>query len=337
MQPMKSKVNETLLPQATDDESHLSRGRTVMAQEAQSVELMATRLDSSFTTAVNLILACEGRVIVTGIGKSGHIARKIAATLMSTGTPAFFLHPAEGVHGDLGMLQRGDLIIAVSKSGSTTELEMIFPTIQRLGLKSIVLTGQMRSALASKVDVALDCSVETEACPHNLAPTSSATCALVMGDALAIAALQARKFTSEQFANLHPAGSLGQRLLLRVRDKMHIGSEIPVVLAQSKVRDTIFEITGKRLGCAIVVDAEKRLLGMFTDGDLRRLTARDEKFLDLPTSAGMTPAPKRIEPDALLNEALELMEKFRITALPVVTEESVVCGVLHLHDILDTR
>jgi len=314
-----------------------NKGKSVIRQEAEALLAMESRVGEAFTQAVRMVLACKGRVILTGIGKSGHIARKIAATFMSTGTPAFFLHPAEGVHGDLGMLQKDDLLIAISKSGSTTELEMIFPSVHRLGIKSILLTGQSQSRLARLVDLALDCSVEAEACPHNLAPTTSATCALVMGDALAVAVLEERNFTSEQFAALHPAGALGQRLLLRVRDKMHVGAEIPRVEPSRKARDTIFEITGKRLGCAIVVDERGRLVGMFTDGDLRRLTVRAENFLDLPTSDGMTTNPQTIDPDALLNEALTLMEKHSITALPVVEADGVVCGILHLHDILSGR
>lgn len=211
------------------DSSHLTHGREVILQEAEAVRALAERLDKNFDRAVDLIIGCQGRIILTGIGKSGHVARKLAATFTSTGAPAFFLHPAEGAHGDLGLLQKGDLLIALSKSGSTVELEMIFPAVIRLGLKSILLTGQAKSALADKVDVTLDCAVAAEACPHNLAPTTSATAAMVMGHALAIAALRARNFSSEQFADLHPAGALGQRLQLRVRDRMHTGESLPIV------------------------------------------------------------------------------------------------------------
>lgn len=315
------------------DSSHLKHGRDVIAQEAEAVHALADRLDENFGRAVELIIGCQGRIILTGIGKSGHVARKLAATFTSTGAPAFFLHPAEGAHGDLGLLQKGDLLIALSKSGSTVELEMIFPSVNRLGLKSILLTGRMGSALSEKVDVTLDCAVAAEACPHNLAPTTSATAAMVMGHALAIAALKARNFSSEQFADLHPAGALGQRLQLRVRDRMHSGESLPVVGPEKLVRDTIFEITGKRFGCALVCDSHRRLLGIFTDGDLRRLTMREDDFLNLPTESGMTAAPRHIGPDALLDEALSLMEKHAITVLPVV-EAKVVCGILHMHDIL---
>ncbi|MFQ5607911.1 MAG: SIS domain-containing protein [Candidatus Zixiibacteriota bacterium] len=317
-----------------DDDNQVNHGREVILQEAEAVRALAERLDERFARAVKLITACRGRVILTGIGKSGHIARKLAATFTSTGAPAFFLHPAEGAHGDLGLLQKGDLLIALSKSGSTVELEMVFPSVTKLGLKSILLTGQIQSALAERVDVALDCTVAAEACPHNLAPTTSATAAMVMGHALAIAALRVRNFTSEQFADLHPAGSLGQRLLLRVRDRMHTGEAIPIVEPERLVRDTLFEITGKRLGCALVCDNERRLLGIFTDGDLRRLTVSGDGFLNLPTRAGMTATPQRIDPEALLDEALALMEKRSITALPVTDESHAVVGILHLHDIL---
>lgn len=318
----------------SEQQSALESGLSVIRQEAEAVRKMADRLDESFTRAVELIVSCRGRIIFTGIGKSGHIARKLAATFTSTGAPAFFLHPAEGVHGDLGMLQKDDLFVAVSKSGSTAELEMIFPSVSRLGVKSILLTGYTKSSLSSRVDVTLDCAVESEACPHNLAPTTSATCAMVMGHALAIATLHKRGFSSEDFANLHPAGSLGQRLLLYVRDKMHSGKAIPLVEPTRPVRETIFEITDKRLGCALVGDSQGVLLGIFTDGDLRRLTQRDEDFLDLPTSEGMTSDPQTISPEVRLDKALAQMEKSAITVLPVVNEKKKICGVLHLHDIL---
>lgn len=312
----------------------LENGREVILQESEAVKALAKRLDHNFAEAVRVILQCRGRVIFTGIGKSGHVARKLASTFTSTGTPAFFLHPAEGAHGDLGLVQKDDLLIALSKSGTTAELDMIFPIINRLKLKSILLTGQANSRLSERVTITLDCAVEAEACPHNLAPTTSATAAMVMGHALAVSVLKAREFTSEDFAALHPAGALGQRLLLRVCDKMHTGHSIPVVPPSKPVRETIFEITGKRLGCAVVADSENHLLGIFTDGDLRRLTQREEKFLDLPTESGMTPNPKCIHTDALLDEALSLMERHTITALPVVDDDHKVVGILHVHDIL---
>jgi arabinose-5-phosphate isomerase len=315
-------------------EDAIENGRTAILQESAAVAKLAARLDESFETAALLILSCTGRVVFTGIGKSGHVARKLASTFTSTGAPAFFLHPAEGAHGDLGALQDGDLVIAVSNSGSTSELETIFPTIKRLGLQSILLTGKLASPLAEFADIALDCSVEAEACPHNLAPTTSSTCAMVMGHALAIAALKARNFSSEEFARLHPGGSLGRRLLMRVRDRMHSGTAIPLVRPECKVRDAIFEITGKRLGCALVCDNELSLLGIFTDGDLRRLTLSNEDFLNCETRDGMTVSPKAIKSDALLDEALALMEKNSITVLPVLDSERRVCGILHLHDIL---
>ncbi len=310
-------------------------GRDAILQESVAVAKLAERLDTSFATAVQMILNCTGRVVCTGIGKSGHVARKLASTFTSTGASAFFLHSAEGAHGDLGALRDGDLVIAISKSGATVELETIFPSIHRLGIPSILLTGRLESTLGEQASIALDCSVEAEACPHNLAPTTSSTCAMVMGHALAIAALKARNFSSEEFARLHPGGSLGRRLLMRVRDIMHTGSAIPIVSPECKVREAIFEITGKRLGCALVSDKDKILLGVFTDGDLRRLT-KHENFLDRETQIGMTKSPKTIHPEALLDEALTVMEKSSITVLPVVDSERRICGILHLHDILSS-
>lgn len=315
-------------------EQILSYGKQVIAQEAAEVTKMGERLGDEFVRAVELILGCKGRIILTGMGKSGHVAKKVAATFTSTGVPAFFLHPAEGAHGDLGLLQKDDLVIALSKSGSTTELEMLFPSISRLGLQTVLLTGQLESSLARRVTVALDCTVEAEACPHNLAPTTSASAAMVMGHALAIAALQAKNFSSADFANLHPAGSLGQRLLLCVRDKMHTGSAIPLVTPDLPVRETILEITGKRLGCALVRAESETLGGIFTDGDLRRLIQRGGDFLDLPTGQAMTASPQTIGPDALLDEALALMEARAITVLPVLDQSEKIVGVIHLHDVL---
>ncbi len=314
----------------------IESGRAAILQESEAVAKLAARIDKSFESAVQMILNCAGRVVFTGIGKSGHVARKLASTFTSTGAPAFFLHPAEGAHGDLGALRDGDLVVAISNSGSTSELETIFPSIHRLGLPSILLTGHLESPLAEQANIALDCSVESEACPHNLAPTTSSTCAMVMGHALAIAALKARNFSSEEFARLHPGGSLGRRLLMRVRDRMHTGDAIPLVGPECKVRDAIFEITGKRLGCALVCDTERSLLGIFTDGDLRRLTLKLENFLECETHEGMTKAPKAIHPEALLDEALSVMEKSSITVLPVVDSDRRICGILHLHDILSS-
>jgi arabinose-5-phosphate isomerase len=315
-------------------DSILKDGKRVIAQESAEVSRMGERMGDEFVRAVELILACTGRVILTGMGKSGHVAKKLAATFTSTGAPAFFLHPAEGAHGDLGLLQKDDLLIALSKSGSTTELEMIFPAITRLGLKTILLTGQLESTLAKRVTVTLDCTVTAEACPHNLAPTTSASAAMVMGHALAVAALQSKNFSSADFANLHPAGSLGQRLLLCVRDKMHTGAAIPLVKPELPVRETILEITGKRLGCALVSADSVTLSGIFTDGDLRRMTQREEHFLDSRTDEAMTTNPLSIGPDALLDEALALMEEHAIMVLPVLADENKIVGVIHLHDVL---
>lgn len=315
----------------------LENGREVIRREAESVAEMAERLDDNFVRAVKLILDCKGRVIVTGIGKSGLVGKKVAATFTSTGIAAFFLHPAEGVHGDLGLVRSDDILIAISKSGATDELYQILPAIKRLGVKIILLTGQVDSPLSSKCDIVLDCSVKAEACPNNLVPTSSATAALVMGDALAIALLRERNFSPEDFAFLHPGGSLGRRLLMTVEELMHTNSEIPIVKPEMIVRDTILEITGKRLGTALVVGDDGRLLGIFTDGDLRRLAERDGNFFIRPTGEVMTKNPKTIHPKAILDEALAVMEKFSIMVLPVVDRDHRPVGIIHLHDILKSK
>jgi len=315
----------------------LDNGRDVIKKEAEAITELANRLDEKFTEAVKSILDCKGRVILTGMGKSGLVGKKVAATLSSTGIASFFLHPAEGVHGDLGLVQSDDILIAISKSGATEELYQILPTVKRLGVKIILLTGAVDSPLAAKCDIVLDCSVKSEACPNNLIPTSSTTVALVMGDALAIALLHERNFTPEDFAYLHPGGVLGRRLLMHVKEIMHTNSEVPIVRPETSVRETILEITGKRLGSALVVDGDNRLVGIFTDGDLRRLVQEDEKFFDRVTSEVMIKNPKRIHPDALLDRALNIMEKYSITVLPVVDSDSRPVGIIHLHDILKSK
>lgn len=315
----------------------LENGRKVIEKEAQAVADLAERLDESFTLAVRAILECRGKVIVTGMGKSGLVGKKVAATFSSIGIPAFFLHPAEAVHGDLGLVRTDDILIAISKSGATEELYTILPTIKRLEVKIILLTGQMASPLASKCDIVLDCSVKSEACPNNLVPTSSTTAALVMGDALAIALLEERNFSADDFAHLHPGGSLGRRLLMRVEDLMHTNSEIPVVKPETPMLDAILEITGKRLGTVLVADADDMLVGIFTDGDLRRLVQKDKGFHDRAVSEVMVKKPKTIKRGALVDEALALMEKYSITVLPVVNRGGHPIGIIHLHDILKSK
>jgi arabinose-5-phosphate isomerase len=315
----------------------LDDGREVIKKEAEAIAGLALKLDDNFTKAVELILQCEGRVITTGMGKSGLVGKKVAATFSSTGISSFFLHPAEGIHGDLGLVRSEDILIVISKSGATEELYQILPTIKRLGVKIILLTGQLDSPLSAKCDIVLDCSVESEACPNNLVPTSSSTAALVMGDALAIALLNERDFSAEDYAYLHPGGLLGRRLLMHVEDLMHVNSEIPIVRRETIIRDTMLEISGKRLGTALVVDDNKILVGIFTDGDLRRLAQKDDNFFSRKTGEVMIKNPKTIFPDAILDEALATMEKYSITALPVVDENNRPVGIIHLHDILKSK
>jgi len=315
----------------------LENGREVIKREAEAIAEMAARLDDNFATAVKMILECRGRIIVTGIGKSGLVGKKVAATLSSTGISAFFLHPAEGVHGDIGLVQTDDIVIAISKSGATEELHQILPALKRLGVKIILLTGRIEAPLSHKCDVVLDCSVAAEACPNNLVPTSSTTAALVMGDALAIALLRERKFTPEDFAYLHPGGILGRRLLMHVEELMHTNAEIPLVKPETVMRETILEISGKRLGATLVVDDSHRLVGIFTDGDLRRLVQHDEDFLNRKTGEVMVKNPRSIRPEAILDEALARMEKHSITVLPVVNGKNQPVGIIHLHDILKSK
>ena len=313
-------------------------GRRVIAIEAAAITALATRIDGDFSRAVELILHCRGRVVVSGIGKSGHIARKIAATMASTGTPAFFVHPAEASHGDLGMITTEDVVIALSNSGETDELLTVLPVVKRKGVPLVAMTGNPRSSLARIADVHLDVAVAVEACPLNLAPTASTTAALVMGDALAVALLEARGFTADDFAASHPAGQLGRRLLVRIEDVMHSGAEMPRVLPGASVMDALVEMTAKRLGMTAVADADDRLHGVFTDGDLRR--ALDDASVDLrstPVSALMTAHPRTIGPEQLAIEAARLMEAYKISALLVTGEDGRLLGALNFHDLLRAR
>jgi arabinose-5-phosphate isomerase len=312
--------------------------RTVIVTEAAAIRALEQKIDASFVRACQMIMAFKGRVVVSGMGKSGHIARKIAATLASTGTPAFFVHPGEASHGDLGMITQKDVVLALSNSGETDELLTILPVIKRQGIPLIVMTGNVDSSLASMGDVHLDVSVPAEACPLGLAPTASTTAALVMGDALAIALLEARGFTDEDFARSHPAGSLGRRLLVHISDIMHSGEQIPRIGADANLSAALVEMTRKGLGMTAIVDAQQRLLGVFTDGDLRR--AVDNKNVDLratPVTALMTAHPKTIAGDKLAVEAAALMEAHKIHALLVVDADNRVVGALNIHDLLRAR
>ncbi|OOG42189.1 D-arabinose 5-phosphate isomerase [Rhodanobacter sp. C06] len=312
--------------------------RAVIATEAAAIAELGPRIDGAFVEACRLLLACRGRVVVTGMGKSGHVARKIAATLASTGTPAFFVHPGEASHGDLGMIQPDDVVLALSYSGETDELLFILPMIKRQGIPLIAITGKPASSLASQADVHIDGSISSEACPLGLAPTTSTTAALVLGDALAIALLEARGFTSDDFARSHPAGSLGRRLLLRISDVMHSGDDVPRVPPEAGLTAALVEMTRKRLGMTAVVDAEQHLLGVFTDGDLRRaLDDVDVNLRGARVAELMTRGPKTIGPDKLAAEAAQLMEKHQINALLVVDDERRVVGALNIHDLLRAR
>ena len=308
----------------------------VLRLEAEAILGVIATLDERFERAVELLQTCSGRVIVTGIGKSGLIGRKIAATLSSTGTPAFFLHPAEGVHGDLGMLARGDVVLALSNSGETDEMLAILPPLKRLGVPIILLTGNPKSTLARQSEVVLDVSVTEEACPMNLAPTSSTTAALAMGDALAMVLLDLRGLRPEDYAALHPRGTLGWRALFRVGDLMHTGDAMPVVLETAPLAEAVGEMTRKGLGMTTVVDADGRLAGVITDGDLRRLHMREGRFDTLSAGEVATRAPRTITADDLAAKALELMEG-KITSLVVVDETQRPRGVVHLHDILRAK
>ncbi|MBF0293951.1 MAG: KpsF/GutQ family sugar-phosphate isomerase [Magnetococcales bacterium] len=312
----------------------LERARRILRMEAEAILAMADRLDDGFARAVRLLLACKGRVVVTGMGKSGMIGRKIAATLASTGAPAFFLHPAEGSHGDLGMVTRTDVVVLLSNSGETGEILALLPVFKRLGVPMIALTGRIGSTLARMSDVVLDIAVEREACPMGLAPTSSTTAALAMGDALAVAVLEQRDFGPEQFAFLHPGGSLGRRLLVRVADLMHTGERIPLVREEDAVREALFEMTAKRFGMTGVTDATGRLAGIITDGDLRRRLETDPDMLARRAREIMTPRPRIVAAAALAVEAMRLMEEAKITCLFVVALDGQPEGVIHLHDLL---
>ena len=313
-------------------------GRRVIEIEARALDALAARIDGTFSAACQAILAGQGRVVCTGMGKSGHVARKIAATLASTGTPAFYVHPGEAGHGDLGMITDADIVLALSYSGESDEVLMLLPVLKRQGNLVISMTGRPQSTLARESDLHLDVSVPAEACPLDLAPTSSTTASLAMGDALAVALLDARGFTADDFARSHPAGSLGRRLLLHITDVMHAGDDVPRVGADATLSEALMEMSRKRLGMTAVVDADGRLAGLFTDGDLRRTL--DDPAMDVRTALiadVMTRHPRTIGADQLAVEAARLMETHKISGLIVVDDEQRPLGALNIHDLLRAR
>ena len=327
-----------------DDAHLLALAARVLRIEAAGVLALVERLDARFSSAVRLLHGCAGRVIVMGMGKSGLVGRKIAATLASTGTPAYFLHPAEGVHGDIGLLARGDVVLALSNSGETDEVLAVLPAIKRLGIALVLMTGTPGSTLARQADVVLDVGVAEEACPMNLAPTSSTTAAAAMGDALAMALLELRGLRPEDYADLHPRGALGWKSLFRVRDLMHTGENVPVVSQDATMKEAIEEMSAKRLGMTTVVDAHGRLIGLITDGDLRRQQLSLGALLDRRAADCMTPDPQRIAAEALAARALDLMETHAIdgqsrpiTSLVITDAADRPVGVIHLHDILRAK
>ena len=321
------------IPIGDDTLQMLASGRRALAIEARAIEGLLPRIDDSFAAACLVSLGCKGRVVVTGMGKSGHVARKIAATLASTGTPAFFLHPAEAGHGDLGMITRTDVVLALSNSGETPELVVLLPHLKRLAVPLIVMVGKTDSTLGRAANVTLDVSVSEEACPLNLAPTASTTATLAMGDALAVTLLEARGFTKQDFARSHPGGALGRQLLLHVEDLMRTGDAIPRTAPGEKLRDGVLEMSRKALGMTVIVSPDDKVLGVFTDGDLRRVFDKQLDVHSTLMSDVMTPKCKTIGPRELAAEAVHIMEVHRITALPVVDEQERLIGALNVHDL----
>jgi len=309
-------------------------GLAVIETEAQAVFELTQRIDERFEKACELLLACKGRIVVTGMGKSGHIANKIAATFSSTGSPAFFMHPGEASHGDLGMITRQDIVVAISHSGNTAEIVTLLPLLKRLEIPLITLTGNMESVLAKTANINLDVSIKQEACPLGLAPTTSTTVSLVMGDALAIALLQARGFSAEDFALSHPGGMLGKRLLLRIDDLYHKGDELPIVSERATVSEALIEVTDKKLGMTCVVDNHGRLTGVYTDGDVRRTLNRQCDINTTQIKEVMTKNCRTITKGMLAAEAISIMQKHSITSLVIVDDENRPYAVLHLHDLL---
>lgn len=319
------------------DERMLEQAKTVLQIEAQAILDLLPRIDENFSAAIQMILDSKGRVVVTGMGKSGIIGRKISATLASTGTPSFFLHPAEGIHGDLGMVTKEDVVLALSNSGETAELLGVLPSIRRIGANIIAMSGNAQSTLAKNADVFLDAGVQQEACPLGLTPTASTTATLALGDALAVTLLSRKNFTKSDFAIFHPGGSLGRKLLLKVEDLMHTGEDTPVVLENTTVQEALFVITSKGLGATMVVDDQNRMLGLLTDGDIRRGLSRGYDFLAKPVTELMTKAPKYIHREKLAAQALHIMENNKprpITVLPVLDADKKAVGLLHMTDLV---
>lgn len=324
-------------PQEKAKSNALELARRVLTIEADAVRALADRLDERFAAALELIARRSGRVVVSGIGKSGHVARKIASTMASTGTPAYFVHPAEASHGDLGMIEKGDVFIAISYSGASDELLDIVPLVKRRGAKLIAITGDAQSPLAGEADVHLDARVAQEACPLNLAPTASTTAALALGDALAVALLDARGFTPDDFARSHPKGRLPRQALLHVADVMRKGADVPSVPGGAPALAAIAEISRGRMGMTAVVDPERRVRGIFTDGDLRRALEKGADFSRTTIDALMTPAPRTLQPHALAVEAVQLMEAHKINQLLVVDERGTLTGALNMHDLFRAK
>jgi arabinose-5-phosphate isomerase len=321
-------------PKSGNTDETIASGRRTVRLETASVAALESRINGEFAHAVDLIAGCKGRTIVTGVGKSGIIGRKIVATMNSTGTPSVFLHPSDALHGDLGIVRTEDVVVCISKSGATAEFNALLPVFKRLRVPVIALVGNMNSALARESTVALDASVTEEACPHDLAPTSSTTVTLVLGDALAIALLERRGFTQEDFAQYHPGGTLGKRLLLTIDELMIKGDAVPRVAAGVTLADAIVEMTTKRLGCTCVIKGNGKLAGLITDGDLRRLLQRKLDIPSLKASDVMTTTPKTTRPGVLAVKVLQDMERFSITQMIVVDDDSTPVGVVHLHDLV---
>jgi arabinose-5-phosphate isomerase len=331
------KVTTSRANLASPSNSAVELARKVLTIEAEAIQSLVSRLDQNFLKAVELILACDGRVVVSGMGKSGHIARKIASTMASTGTPAFFVHPAEASHGDLGMITRGDVLLALSYSGESEELLTIIPLIKRQGAKLIAVTGNADSTLAKEADVHLDGRVSQEACPLNLAPTASTTAALALGDALAIALLDARGFGADDFARSHPGGTLGRKLLTHVRDVMRSGNDTPHVADTASLPETLREMTEKRMGMTAVLSHDRKVVGIFTDGDLRRTLERQSDLRTVRLVDAMNRNPRTILGNKLAVEAVEMMERHKINQLLVVDEAGELIGALNMHDLFRAK
>ncbi|XZT09056.1 KpsF/GutQ family sugar-phosphate isomerase [Acinetobacter baumannii] len=320
------------MPNPTDFQSS---ALATLRIEQQAIDVLATQIDDRFNRACEILLQCKGRVVITGMGKSGHIGRKMAATFASTGTPSFFMHPGEAGHGDLGMLVRGDVLIAISNSGKSDEIMMLMPLIKHLGVPLITISRDDKGPMPQNADIALTLGESDEACPLGLAPTSSTTATLVLGDALAVALLEARGFTADDFARSHPAGALGKRLLLHVKHLMHTGEELPKVSPDTPMNQVLYEISNKRLGLTTIVDEQDHLLGIFTDGDLRRLIDKQQGFdVNLPVSEVMTKKPSTISQEARAVEALKQLNQKKISQFVVVDDQNKVIGVISMHDLI---